>query len=96
MLDHGDQYTDSEYILKPVGDDWIDSDQALGLAEERGGRDRRQSGKIFGLLVKLERLHSPEPYWGIRYLIADERGRNDLIVHLDASTGEPITDIGGF
>jgi len=96
VLDHGEQYADSEYILNPVGDDWIDSDQVLALTEQRGGRDRRQSGKMFGLLVKLEKLRSPEPYWGVMYGIADERGRNDLIVHLDASTGEPITDIRGF
>jgi hypothetical protein len=96
VLDHGEQYTDSPYILNAVGEDWIDSDQALALAEERGGRDRRQSGKIFGLSVKLESLRSPSPYWGIGYLIADDRGRNDLIVYMDASTGEPITDIRGF
>jgi hypothetical protein len=30
------------------------------------------------------------------YLVVDERGRNDLIVNMDAATGEPLDDIQGF
>jgi hypothetical protein len=96
MLDHGNQVHGPAYIQNPIGEDWIDSDQALALAEQRGGRQRRASGQTFGIGTKLERVRSPDPYWGIMYLVVDTRGRNDLILHMDAATGEEITSIQGF
>jgi len=96
VLDHGQQYDDAQYILNPVGEDWMDSDRAFALAEERGGRERRGSGETFGISTKLKMSNSQRPYWGIMYLVVDDRGRNDLIVNLDAITGEAITDIPGF
>lgn len=74
----------------------MDSDRACALAEERGGRERRASGKVFGLLAKMQMSRSLQAYWAFMYLVVDERGRNDLIVNLDATTGEPIQEIRGF
>jgi hypothetical protein len=95
---HGNQYKD-DYVrrfLVPVGDEWMDSDRALALAEERGGQERRESGKAFGIMTKLQLSPSGDPCWGVMYGIADERGRNDLILYLDALTGESIHNIHGF
>jgi hypothetical protein len=98
VLNHGKQYQDpnARYILEPAGEEWMDSDRAFSLAEERGGRARRESGRAFGISTKLQMSASQRPYWGIMYLIVDERGRNDLIVHMDAITGEAMNDIRGF
>lgn len=98
VLDHGKQYQDvnARRYLVPAGEQWIDSDRAFALAEDRGGRARRESGRAFGIATKLQMFGSDRPYWGIMYLIVDERGRNDLIVHMDAITGEPLDDIRGF
>jgi hypothetical protein len=66
------------------------------LAEERGGRERRGAGKVFGLLGKMQMSRSEQPYWAFMYLVVDERGRNDLIINMDAITGEPLPEIRGF
>ena len=97
VLNHGEQYRNinARRHLTPVGDDWLDSDRVLALAEERGGRERRSSGKTWGLLTKLVWGHG-QAYWAVNYLVTDERGRNDLILNLDAATGEPIGHIRGF
>ena len=98
ILDHGEQYRNpnSRYILVPVGKNWIDSDQAFALAEQRGGQERRSQGKVFGLFAKLQMTQSQKAYWAFMYGLADERGRNDLIVNMDAITGEPLPEILGF
>lgn len=98
MSDHGKQYQgpNSRGLLVPTGHEWIDSDRAFALAEERGGRARRESGRIFGISTKLQMHPSYGPFWGIMYLIVDERGRNDLIINIDAATGEPLNNIRGF
>lgn len=98
ILEHGKQYQNpnTRYILAPVDGNWMDSDRALALAEERGGRERRGMGKVFGLLTKLQMSRCQQAYWAFMYLVVDERGRNDLIVNLDAITGEPLPEIRGF
>ena len=98
MLNHGKQYqnVNARHILVPAGDKWMDSDRAFALAEERGGRARRESGRMFGISTKLQMHPSYGPYWGIMYLVFDERGRKDLIVNIDAVTGEALDGIRGF
>lgn len=94
---HGNQYknVNSRRILVPVGHQWTDSDRVLALAEERGGRERRASGSAFGILTRLELSRTGDPCWEVSYLIVDERGRNDLTVHMDAITGKQIDDVRG-
>jgi hypothetical protein len=96
MLDHGGEYARSTRNLPGVGDDWIDSDRAFALAEKRGGRQRRSSGETFGIGAKVETLPPGQVCWEIRYLVADERGRNDLTIRMDAVTGEEIREIPGL
>src|SRR5438552_16549238 len=93
ILDHGDQYQNpnTRGILVPIGEDWIDSDRAFAIAEEQGGRGRRGSGRMFGVSTKLHSPRSRAPCWEIMYLITDARGRNDLTVQVDATTGSPIS-----
>jgi hypothetical protein len=80
ILDHGKQYQDvnARYILAPLDQNWMDRDRAFALAGDRGGRERRSSGKTFGLFAKLQMSHSQRSYWAFVYGIVDERGRNDL------------------
>jgi hypothetical protein len=97
MSDHGNQYKDpnGRRYLMPVGHEWLDSDRVFALAEERGGRERRESGRPFGICTRLEMSRSGQPRWEVRYLIVDDRGRNDLTVHMDAISGEEIEDTRG-
>jgi hypothetical protein len=98
VLDHGKQYQEehTRCYLVPVGREWIDSDRAMALAEERGGRERRNSGRTFGISAKLQMSPSQQAYWGVMYCVVDKRGRNDLIVHINAVTGEELSGIRGF
>ena len=98
LREHGGQYKTEggRLYLIPMEGAWIDSSRAIALAEERGGRERRNSGKLCGISPKLQMSRAGRPYWAFLYAVLDARGRNDLIVNLDAVTGEPITHIYGF
>ena len=98
QLNHGDQYKEphSRRYLYPIEEHWLDSDRVFAIAEERGGKKRRDSGKIFGVSLKLERSKNNQACWGLMYCLTDERGRNDFMIHLDAETGETVTGVLGF
>ncbi len=96
--DHGEQYrnVNSRNILTPIDDEWIDSDRVFAIAEEQGGRERRSIGKTFGIATKLQMSRSLQPYWAVMYLVVDKRGRNDLIINIDAHSGEILHNIEGY
>ena len=89
ILDHGDQYKDinARRILVPISGDWIDSVDAFRIAEANGGKERRESGQMFGISTSLNSWKSNSCRWELTYLITDKRGRNDLAIAIDATSG---------
>jgi hypothetical protein len=92
ILDDGDRYRDvnSRWILAPLSGTWLDSDQALAIAEQHGARERRDTGKTYGISARLEHGPFDTKLWNIHYCVVDNRGRNDVTLQIDAETGNAL------
>lgn len=86
--------TPATFTFQPLEDAWVDSGQALALAEAHGGRDRRaRAARTVDIQYSLE--HDPARYGigrlcQVHYtLIGPARtGRMDFVLRIDAATGE--------
>jgi len=93
---YGIDYLDT----KPLPHDFLDSGEALAIAEQRYGKPYGEQGKLFRLPMRLTTWPSsvvgPEdpvphrPTWQIHYLTTRNRDRVDLYLTLDAITGEEL------
>jgi len=80
------------FFLDPFPDGWVDSDQAVGVAEANGGSEyRAQTGNDFLIAAAGRGLYLREltrPVWLFTY--SDSLSLTGLLVYVDAVTGEFI------
>ncbi len=96
-----EEIIDSISIFEPLPSNWIDSDEAVAVAEANGGSSWREttgSNLIIGSAGRgLYLADISRPVWLIAYSDTTTQG-NNLYIHVDAVTGEFIdshgTDIG--
>jgi hypothetical protein len=92
LLDDDDQYrnVNSRRLLREIDSEWIDSSQAITIAENHGGRDRRAQGSQTSIFARLHLASVATPVWDVHYGVVDERGRNDLDMRIAAESGEVL------
>jgi hypothetical protein len=88
-----------DFIFLPTGtispdDDWMDSDQAMKVAEEAGGRRIRANGKTnfhIGCDLRADSTEGRSSLrWEVSYLTYDKYGREDLTFSFNAEDGSDL------
>lgn len=76
-----------DYPALPDG--WMDSSEAVRIAEENGGREFRQGKKMYDLIFNLG--HNRKRLWQLTYITCDQtNGRRDFIIDVDPSSGRVV------
>jgi hypothetical protein len=73
--------------LRPLPNGWLDSHQAIQVAENNRGREHRAATKVFDIHCNLKWGDAAQPAWTIEYLATDRDGRLDFRIAVDALTG---------
>lgn len=77
-----------------IAEKWLDSTDAIALAESAGGQDARDAADLFELLLKLIQGESG-PVWQVEYLLCRSVSqRCDYKLQIDARTGAVLTENG--
>jgi hypothetical protein len=77
---------------QPLPTEFLDSTEALRIAEESFGRDFRQNGRVFGVDAAIVTSAPHRTTWHIEYLGPESRPRRvDLHLLLDAISGKVLT-----
>lgn len=82
-----------QWASEPLDEDWIDSDEAIRMADVHGGSDARREATTCSpprCFLTTYTRSVPKPHWNVEYMMSSERGRKDFHVSIDAYTGEPL------